>query len=407
MKNSSALKSFIAGIIGGMVVLVIGIAMFYSTGYLTKDAVQQLQGNTATTKTGEIVTESNKSKQQTAETMVYEKDKDAIVSVINLQDKTSFLFGSQLPSNDQETNRDNLVTRSEGSGVIYKKEGNKAFIVTNNHVIDGGQAINILLSDGEQVEAKVVGADPWTDLAVLEISSEKVKAVAEFANSDEIKVGQKAIAIGSPLGIEYATSVTSGIVSGVSREVAIDIDGDNIADFTNEAIQTDAAINPGNSGGALLNDAGQVIGINSMKIGSSLVEGMGFAIPSNQVVKIAKELEEKGQIIRPKLGIEMYNVADIPDVIRAELKIPDEVKAGIMVTRVAKNSNAEKAGLKMYDILTSFDGKKISNTLELRQALYQTKIGDTVKLEVLRNGKQRAYELHLDDALDGEGLSRQ
>ncbi|HAV0196067.1 TPA: trypsin-like serine protease, partial [Enterococcus faecium] len=185
----------------------------------------------------------------------------------------------------------NLEAYSEGSGVIYKKDGNTAYVVTNNHVVDGQQGLEVLMKDGTKVKAELVGTDAYSDLAVLKINSDKVETVASFGDSSALKVGEPAIAIGSPLGSEYANSVTSGIISSLNRQVTSTNESNETVNIN--AIQTDAAINPGNSGGPLVNIEGQVIGINSSKIASTSestsnvsVEGMGFAIPSNDVVNI-------------------------------------------------------------------------------------------------------------------------
>ena len=201
-----------------------------------------------------------------------------------------------------------------------------------------------MLSDGTKVVGGVVGSDTYSDIAVVKIASDKVSTVAEFADSAKITVGETAIAIGSPLGTDYANSVTQGIVSSLSRTVTMtNDDGETIS--TN-AIQTDAAINPGNSGGALINIEGQVIGINSSKISSTSssgesVEGMGFAIPSNDVVKIINQLEENGKVIRPALGITMANLSDLSTVSISHLNIPTSVTGGVVVASVQSGMPAE------------------------------------------------------------------
>ncbi|MCY7004233.1 S1C family serine protease, partial [Enterococcus faecium] len=199
------------------------------------------------------------------------------------------LFGQQEESSSSDDS--NLEAYSEGSGVIYKKDGNTAYVVTNNHVVDGQQGLEVMMKDGTKVKAELVGTDAYSDLAVLKINSDKVETVASFGDSSALKVGEPAIAIGSPLGSEYANSVTSGIISSLNRQVTSTNESNETVNIN--AIQTDAAINPGNSGGPLVNIEGQVIGINSSKIASTSestsnvsVEGMGFAIPSNDVVNI-------------------------------------------------------------------------------------------------------------------------
>lgn len=288
------LVGFIAGIAGTILVLnMAGISITNVSGSSTK-----------TTTSSVSYSNSNDT------TKAVEKVQDAVVSVINYKSDSSSsasdlynqMFGNDSDSSSNSSSTDDLTVYSEGSGVIYKKDGDSAYVVTNNHVIDGAEQIEIMLANGTKVVGELVGADTYSDIAVVKISSDNVSTVAEFADSDKLTVGETAIAIGSPLGTEYANSVTQGIVSSLSRTVTMtNDDGETIS--TN-AIQTDAAINPGNSGGALINIEGQVIGINSSKISSTSssgesVEGMGFAIPSNDVVSIINQLEENGQVIPP------------------------------------------------------------------------------------------------------------
>ncbi|WP_143318673.1 S1C family serine protease, partial [Carnobacterium maltaromaticum] len=277
--------------------------------------------------------------------------------------------------------------------------GKTAYIVTNNHVIDGSDAIEVILKDGTKVEAKLIGADQWTDLAVLSIPADKVKTVATFGNSDDIKVGEPAIAIGSPLGTNFATSVTQGIVSAKDRSVAMDIDGDGVEDWDMTAIQTDAAINPGNSGGALINLAGQVIGINSMKISQDTVEGMGFAIPSNDVVKIINELQQNGKIVRPVLGVVLRDLSQISEQQQQSvLKLPEDVTEGVVITNVQKDSAAAKGGLEQYDTITEIDGQKITDSVSLRKVIYNLKVGDTVEVKFYRDGKLETAKVTMEAA---------
>ncbi|WP_188204143.1 S1C family serine protease [Desemzia incerta] len=321
-------------------------------------------------------------------TEAVEKVEGAVVSVINMQQQNTEGFNGLFGTTESTQEDDQLQTAGEGSGVIYKTEGDSSYVVTNNHVIEGSDAIEVLMKDGTKVEAELVGSDSWTDLAVLKISSENVTTVAEFGDSDLLNVGEPAIAIGSPLGTNYASSVTSGIISAKNRSVPADIDGDGAADWEMTAIQTDAAINPGNSGGALVNIAGQVIGINSMKISSDTVEGMGFAIPSNDVVEIIAELEANGEVVRPVLGISLLDLSQISEQQQsAVLELPDEVNSGVVVAQVEAGSGAEQGGLEQYDVIVGFNGEEITDTIELRQAIYSTDVGQEVEIEVYRGGE--------------------
>lgn len=335
-------------------------------------------------------------------TKAVSKVQDAVVSVINYQSNTSSndlyaqLFGDNANSNNS-TSDDDLNISSEGSGVIYKKDGNSAYVVTNNHVVDGAEQLEIMLSDGTKVVGELVGADTYSDIAVVKIASDKVSTVAEFADSAKITVGETAIAIGSPLGTDYANSVTQGIVSSLSRTVTMtNDDGETIS--TN-AIQTDAAINPGNSGGALINIEGQVIGINSSKISSTSssgesVEGMGFAIPSNDVVKIINQLEENGKVIRPALGITMANLSDLSTVSISHLNIPTSVTGGVVVASVQSGMPAEGT-LERYDVITAIDDEEVNSITDLQSILYGHSTGDSVKVTFYRGTTKKTETIKL------------
>ena len=339
-------------------------------------------------------------------TKAVEKVGEAVVSVINYQSNSSSndlymqMFGGNLDNNTNNNGSDSdLSIASEGSGVIYKKDGNSAYVVTNNHVVDGASQIEIMLSDGTKVVGELVGADTYSDIAVVKISSDKVTTVAEFADSDKITVGETAIAIGSPLGTDYANSVTQGIVSSLSRTVTMtNDDGETIS--TN-AIQTDAAINPGNSGGALINIEGQIIGINSSKISSTSdsgsgnsVEGMGFAIPANDVVKIINQLEANGKVIRPALGITMANLSDLSTTTISRLNIPTSVTAGIVVASVQSGMPAEGT-LKKYDVITAIDDKDVSSITDLQSVLYGHSTGDSIKVTFYRGTEKKTETIKL------------
>lgn len=338
-------------------------------------------------------------------TKAVEKVRGAVVSVINYQSNSSSndlymqMFGGNLDNNTNNGSDSDLSIASEGSGVIYKKDGNSAYVVTNNHVVDGASQIEIMLSDGTKVVGELVGTDTYSDIAVVKIASDKVTTVAEFADSDKITVGETAIAIGSPLGTDYANSVTQGIVSSLSRTVTMTNDhGDTIS--TN-AIQTDAAINPGNSGGALINIEGQVIGINSSKISSTSdsgsgnsVEGMGFAIPANDVVKIINQLEANGKVIRPALGITMANLSDLSTTTISRLNIPTSVTSGIVVASVQSGMPAEGT-LKKYDVITAIDDKDVSSTTDLQSVLYGHSTGDSIKVTFYRGTDKKTETIKL------------
>ena len=388
-KSSKAFKNgFIGGLVGGAVAVAGGVgimAITNPTNQATTPATQPSQSQVETTNT------STGTKGGTEITKVVAEVKNAVVSVINKQATSrNNLYGTQQTGGE-------LATASEGSGVIYKNENGYAYIVTNYHVIAKSQELEVLLADGTREKAELVGSDQWTDLAVIRIANTNVSTVAKFANSDDVEVGQTAIAIGSPLGSEFATSVTQGIVSATNRSVATDVDGDGQEDWVVTAIQTDAAINPGNSGGALINSAGQVIGINSMKISKSSVEGMGFAIPSNEVVSIIKQLEENGKITRPALGISMVNLSSVNTRVVQQLNLPSGVTGGVVIAEVDSKGSAKAAGLQPYDVIVEMDGQKIQGIQNLRKVLYSHKVGDKMEVTYYRNGQKQTTTISLTE----------
>ncbi|MGT2961299.1 S1C family serine protease [Streptococcus caballi] len=385
--------------------LVLLIIAGFAGGALATVIINQANPST----TNQAVTTSKVSyKNKTNTTEAVKTVQNAVVSVINYQESSSNLsdFYSQMfggNNSQSQSSDDELSVNSEGSGVIYKKDGKYAYLVTNNHVISGAKRIEIQLADGTKVVGELVGADTYSDLAVVKISSDKVTSVAEFADSSKLSVGETAIAIGSPLGTEYANSVTEGIVSSLSRTVTMTNDsGETIS--TN-AIQTDAAINPGNSGGPLINIEGQIIGINSSKISSTStsasgtssgdsVEGMGFAIPSNDVVKIINQLEKNGQVERPALGISMANLSELSTNAISQLNIPPSVTSGIIVASTYSNMPAE-GKLKKYDVITEIDGKEVSSTSDLQSILYGHSVGDSIKVTFYRGTDKKTVTIEL------------
>jgi serine protease Do len=341
-------------------------------------------------------------KGESAATKAFNKTSGAVVSVINLQKQKASgldIFGESDDSGSSSSSSSDLETASEGSGVIYKKTDDTAYIVTNNHVVEGASELQILLSDGTKLTGTLVGTDNISDLAVIKVKADKIKDVAQFANSNEVQPGETVLAIGSPLGSDYATSVTEGIISATKREVAAtDENGTSLGKAT--VMQTDAAINPGNSGGALINLAGQVVGINSMKLSSSTsgtsVEGMGFAIPSNIVVNIINQLEKDGKVDRPALGVKMVDLTSVSAADQKDtLKLPESVTGGVVVMSTIDNTPAKTLGLKKYDVITKVDDKDVANSGDLRDALYSHKTGDTVKITYYRDGKILTGEVKL------------
>lgn len=270
-----------------------------------------------------------------------------------------------------------------GSGVMYRKDGNQVYIVTNYHVIENGDSFEVVLADNNTItrsDIELIGSDQYTDLAVLKAEIDFDVTIAEFSDSDSLKVGEFVVAIGNPLGLDFFGTTTLGIISGSERFISVDLNDDGVDDWVAKVLQHDAAINPGNSGGALINVDGKVIGINSMKISQENVEGLGFAIPSNTIVDILSDIEQYGFVIRPLLGIEPslgnYN--------------------GVYINKVRKNTPASSAGLLSGDIIIQYNGDKIENIVDLRVNLYESKLGDEIELVIIRANKEIIINVILD-----------
>ncbi|AXI68557.1 serine protease [Streptococcus suis] len=334
---------------------------------------------------------------ETSTTKAVEKVQNAVVSVINYQKSANNGLGAIFGNIESS---DELAVAGEGSGVIYKKDGQYAYIVTNTHVINNAEKIDILLASGEKISGELVGSDTYSDIAVIKISADKVTTVAEFADSDTIKVGETAIAIGSPLGSVYANTVTQGIISSLSRTVTSQSeDGQTIS--TN-AIQTDTAINPGNSGGPLINIQGQVIGITSSKITSSsvsssgvAVEGMGFAIPANDAVAIINQLEKDGKVSRPALGVRMVNLTTLSTSQLEKAGLSNtELTSGVVIVSTQSGLPAD-GKLETFDVITEINGEAIQNKSDLQSALYKHQIGDTITVTYYRNNQKQTVDIKL------------
>ena len=375
----------------GQLLVVILISFF--SGVLGTFTTLQLSQKQNTSPTNTTTVSKTAVKNENSTTQAVDKVKDAVVSVITYSaNSQNSLFGST--ETDTDTNTEQVS--SEGSGVIYKKEGNFAYLVTNTHVINGAKKVDIRLADGTKVPGEIVGSDTYSDIAVVKIAADKVTTVAEFGDSDQLTVGETAIAIGSPLGSEYANTVTQGIVSSLNRNVSLKSeDGQAIS---TKAIQTDTAINPGNSGGPLINIQGQVIGITSSKIatnGGTSVEGLGFAIPSNDAINIINQLEKNGKVTRPALGIQMVNLSNLSSTDLQRLNVPSSVTAGVVVRSVITSMPAN-GHLQQYDVITKVDDKAISSTTELQSALYSHSIGDSMTVTYYRDGKEETTTIKLD-----------
>lgn len=379
----------IAGVIGGLL-----------GGGISYYAADQYNNNMANNKAQLSISKGNsriseKSAKESGEmTDAYDKVKKAVVSVISLKKQVP-VSGTLYDDLINNKNKNKLQTASEGSGVIYTKSGNNGYVVTNNHVIAGGDSVEVKLNNGKLVKAKVIGKDAVTDLAVLAIDAKNVTQIAKFGNSKDLVAGQAVIAVGSPLGSQYASTVTQGIISAPSRTLS-SANGNQ-----QTVIQTDAAINPGNSGGALVNSAGQVIGINSMKLAQSSdgtsVEGMGFAIPANEVATIVNELVKKGKIVRPQLGIKAINVQNIPENYKKQLGISPKLASGVLVASVTSGGSADKGGIKQNDVIIKINGKSVTDVASLHASIFKHKIGQHITVTINRNGKNMTVKVKLTE----------
>ncbi len=273
-----------------------------------------------------------------------------------------------------------------GSGIIISEDG---YIVTNYHVIEGAKELYVILANGDTVEADLIGGDKQSEVAVLKIDAPDELSVATLGDSDEVQQGELVVAIGNPLGHQLAGTVTAGIISAVDRSLTLD-DGRRM-----KLIQTDAAISPGNSGGALVNSKGQVIGMNTLKINTSYTgaEGLGFAIPSNDFVKIAEELIDKGMVERPGIGI---LGREIPEEYAKELGYPQ----GIGVVKIISNGPAHKAGIVPGDVIIGLDDQEVKTFDELSAIIKKQKVGDVLKIKIWRDGDELTIPIKLEQMQD-------
>ena len=274
-----------------------------------------------------------------------------------------------------------VETEGVGSGVIFRKDG---YIVTNNHVISGAKELIVSLADGRSLKGKLIGADEMTDIAVVKVDADDLPT-ATFGDSDDVVVGEPAIAIGNPMGLEFQGSVTVGVISALNRTL-------EISDKRVKLLQTDAAISPGNSGGALVNADGAIIGINSAKLAASGVEGMGFAIPINTVQAIISELMDKGYVARPYLGVSVF---DKPTAARYGYQL--NIDKGVYIFRVTLGAPAERAGLQRGDVILKLDGKEVNSVTDVRNIVAEHKVGDTVSVEYDRDGHSGTVNVVLEE----------
>ena len=291
----------------------------------------------------------------------------------------------------------NGTASGSGSGVVYRVDGKTAYIITNAHVVSGATDVQVVFSNKESVNATIVGSDTYSDIAVLKLTADFDMTAIKCGDSSLLDQGETVLAIGSPLGIEYAGTVTQGIVSGIDRTVSVDLNDDGQEDWDMNVIQTDAAINPGNSGGALVNMAGELVGITSMKLSNTSVEGMGFALPINDVITSVEQIIENGKVTRPQIGISGVSLSGYSSYQLRYYRINTDLTDGIYVSRVTSGGAASKACIQEGDIIVKFDGKEVTTYKSFLTELYSKEPGDKVSVVVNRNGTEKTIEVTLGE----------
>lgn len=287
---------------------------------------------------------------------------------------------------------------SSGSGFVYKKDSKYGYILTNYHVVEGASSLKVVNMNGEEVTATYLGGDSYADIAVIKIDAEKVLDVANIGDSTKAKLGDTVFTVGTPVNSEYMGSVTKGIISGENRTITVS--DQTKGSYMMEVLQTDASINPGNSGGPLVNINGEVVGITSMKLVTDSIEGMGFAIPIEIAMSSVDKLEKGEEIKRPYIGISLYDVSNEAMLYRSNLHLDNNITSGCVVASIEDKSPAAESGLKVNDVILSVDGTKVKNTAHFKFVLYKHEVGDTVKMTINRDGKEKELSLKLTKSLE-------
>ena len=286
------------------------------------------------------------------------------------------------------------IFKDSGSGFIYKIDNTYAYLLTNEHVVSGTITVGVLNKNNQEVEGTVLGVDKYLDIAVVRIKKEAAVAKVKINTKDDFKIGDRIFAIGTPVGETYFNSVTSGIISGLDRKLTLNVERQK--DWIQKTIQVDAAINPGNSGGPLVNDKGEVIGINSIKLIDKNVEGMGFSIKMSDVVRHTKTLEANMKITRPKLGIRYLDISDKIELANNGIVLPNNINEGIVVVNALSGTGAYNSGLKKGDIIIKINNEKVYNQAYLKYILYQYEVGNTVELYYYRDSKLQKTKVTLE-----------
>lgn len=372
-----------------IVVVAAIIASFAMNGYILYRVVTNDDDTTISNRNATIKEVDYDVKSET--TSVVDKVSDSIVGVVVYSNNNAgSLFGTQTETGENKAS-------GSGSGVVYEQTGKYTYIITNHHVIDGANKVQVVFSNNEYVDAEVVGSDEYSDVAILRCQPSFDVNVIDIGDSSLLDKGETVLAIGSPLGIEYSGTVTQGIVSGTDRTVSVDLNSDGVEDWDMNVIQTDAAINPGNSGGALVNMKGELVGITNMKFSDETVEGMGFAIPINDVVSVAKQIRTNGKVSHPVIGISGVSLADYSSYQLQRYGVRVSVDTGIYVSKLTSNGPAQKAGIEAGDVIVKVEGKEITTYKSFLTELYSHQAGDKIKVTVNRNGTEKTFDVTLEE----------
>lgn len=369
-----------------IVVAVLLVVSLGCNGYLLLNSSNSSSNSSSSSTSNAKVEEVNYDVKSDT-TSVIDVVENSVVGVVVYSNQTNSIFGSS----------DSNTASGSGSGVIYEADGKTAYILTNHHVIDGASRVEVVFANGEYVEAEVIGSDSYSDVGVLKCEPGFDFSPINVGDSSLLDTGETVLAIGSPLGIEYAGTVTQGIVSATDRTVGVDLNGDNTEDWDMNVVQTDAAINPGNSGGALVNMKGELVGITSMKFSDETVEGMGFALPINDVMNKASDIRQNGKVSYPALGVSAVSLDNYSSWELQRYGVEVDVDKGIYISRVSAGGVASKAGIEVGDVIVKFDGEEIKTYKQFLKVLYSKSVGDSVDLVVNRNGTEHTFTVTLED----------
>lgn len=325
------------------------------------------------------------------ETIVNKSEKEVTITDAGIADAVEKLYDSVVVIGAYKDGK----LASSGTGFVYESDEKYAYFITNSHVVENSTSVKVKFTNGNIENVELVGADSYSDIAVLKIDKNKIIKVANIGNASSSRVGDTVFAIGAPLDDAYSWTVTRGILSGKDRLIDVATQNSTTNDWVMSVMQTDAAINSGNSGGPLANSNGEVIGITNMKLVSDGVEGIGFAIPIEDALIYAKELREGGKITRPFLGVAMLDAIDTYNLSRYKITVPEGTE-GAVVIEIQEKSPASDAKLKMGDIITKIDDYEVKSVSQLKYYLYKYKPGDKINITYIRDGKISTTSTKLD-----------